>query len=194
MRRRAAALAALVVVAAGCGGSGDEHAAFRGSELEERPAAPDLSLRDQHGREVTLSDQRGRWVIVTFLYTYCPDVCPVIAGNLNAALRSVPGRQAGLRVLAVSVDPRRDTLPAVRRYARRHRFLPGFHWLIGSRAELRRVWRSYKVAVLPGPKGTITHSTFQLLVDPQGRERLVYDSTAQTADVVHDLRLLADES
>jgi protein SCO1/2 len=132
-------------------------------------------------------------VILTFLYTYCPDVCPVIAGNLNAALRSAPARRAGLRVLVVSVDPKRDTPTAVRRYARRHRLLPAFHWLLGSRAQLQRVWRSYKVAVLPGPKGTITHSTFQLLIDPQGRERLVYNSTARTADFVHDLRLLAGE-
>jgi protein SCO1/2 len=196
MRRSAVALAlalALLAVAAGCGGSGGDRVALRGSDVPDHPAAPDLALRDQDGAEVTMAAQRGRWAIVTFLYTQCPDVCPVIAGNLNAALRSVPARPAGLRVLVVSVDPKRDTPAAVQRYARAHRLLPSFHWLVGSRAELAKVWRAYKVAVLPGPKGTITHSTFQLLVDPEGRERLVYDSTAQTADIVHDLRSLVGE-
>jgi protein SCO1/2 len=193
MPRSAVALAlALVALGAGCGGGGEE-VALRGSDVPERPPAPDLSLRDQNGAEVTMAAQRGRWVIVTFLYTYCPDVCPVIAGNLNAVLRTARAKRAGLRVLVVSVDPKRDTPAAVRRYAGLHRLLPSFHWLVGSRAELRRVWRAYHVAVLPGPKGTITHSTFQLLVDPEGRERLVYDSTAQTAEIVRDLRLLEGE-
>jgi cytochrome oxidase Cu insertion factor (SCO1/SenC/PrrC family) len=91
----------------------------------------------------------------------------------------------------VSVDPARDTPAAVRRYARDHRLLPSFHWGLGTSAELKQVWRSYRVAVLPGKKGTVTHSTFELLVDPQGRERLLYDSTVQGADVVHDLNLIA---
>jgi protein SCO1/2 len=160
----------------------------------DEPAAPDFTLRDQNGRAVSMSDQRGRWSMITFLYTQCPDVCPAIAGNLNAAIPTPAGRQAGLHVLVVSVDPERDTLSTVRRYARQHRFVPGFHWLIGTRVELRRVWRAYHVAVLPGPKGTISHSTFQLLVDPEGRMRLAYDATVQTADVVHDLRLLEGES
>ncbi len=180
-------------MAAGCGGSGaDAQASYRGTVLPERPAAPSLALRDQHGRTVTLAGQRGRWVLVTFLYTYCPDVCPVIAGNLNAALRSAPARRAGLRVFSVSVDPARDTPAAVRRYARQHRLAPSFLWLLGTRAELRKVWDAYRIAVLPGAKGTITHSAPSLLIDPEGRERLVYDSTVQTADVVHDLDRLAE--
>jgi protein SCO1 len=141
---------------------------------------------------VTLADQRGHWVMITFLYTYCPDVCPVIAGNLNAALRSAPARRGGLKVLSVSVDPARDTPAAVRRYVREHRLAPAFLWLLGTRAELERVWRAYRVAVLPDPGGTITHSSFELLIDPEGHERLVYDSGVKTADVVHDLAQLVD--
>lgn len=116
----------------------------------------------------------------------------MIAGNLNAALASAAARRAGLRVLSISVDPARDTPAAARRYARQHRLAPAFLWLLGSRAQLERVWRAYRVAVLPGPKRTITHSTRELLIDPQGRERLVYDSTVQTADVVHDLDRLVE--
>jgi protein SCO1 len=186
-------LLVLGLAASGCGGAGgDEESSLRGIVLPDRPEAPPLALHDQDGRPVTLAGERGRWVLVTFLYTYCPDVCPVIAGNLDAALRSGPGRRAGLKVLSVSVDPARDTPAAVRRYVRRHHLAPAFVWLLGTRSELKRAWRAYDVAVLPGAKGTLTHSTPTLLVDPEGRERVLYDTTVQTADVVHDLGRLAE--
>jgi protein SCO1/2 len=142
---------------------------------------------------VTLAEQRGRWVLMTFLYTYCPDVCPVIAGNLNAVLRTPVARNADLRVLSVSVDPVRDTPAAARKYVRDHRLLPTFRWLLGTRAELSKVWKAYQIAVLPGPKKTVSHYAVQLLIDPEGRERVAYDSQVQTADVVADLKRLQSE-
>jgi protein SCO1/2 len=192
MRRSVAALA-LLVVCAGCGSSSSvqsPQAQLRGTELSPPSAAPSFTLEDQSGRAVSLAAQRGHYVVVTFLYTHCPDVCPVIAGNLNRALATPVARRAGLRVLAVSVDPKRDTPRAVRRYVRVHRLLPAFRYLTGSQAQLERVWKAYHVAAQPGPKNTVTHSTFELLVDPQGRERVAYDSTIKTADVVHDLARL----
>jgi protein SCO1/2 len=194
---RSAAAAAVAVALAACaacgGGGGGAQPALRGIVLPDRPAAPGFTLHDEDGRTVSLAGQRGRWVLLTFLYTYCPDVCPVIAGNLNAALRTAPAHRAGLRVLAVSVDPARDTPARVRAYARSHQLLPSFRWLLGTRAQLAPVWREYKIAVLPGAKKTVSHSTVQLLIDPSGRERLVYDATVKTGDVVDDLRTLADE-
>jgi protein SCO1/2 len=193
---------ALAVVAAGCGGGGggDGSAAtteaetpYRGIVVTNSPRAPAFRLHDEHGRVVTMADQRGRWVLMTFLYTYCPDVCPVIAGQLNQVLKTAPARRADLRVLSVSVDPKRDTPAAVRKYARDHRLLPTFRWLLGTRAELKRVWDAYNIAVLPGPKNTVSHYAVQLLIDPQGRERLAYDSQVKTADVVADLRTLERE-
>src|SRR5215471_8706336 len=111
-----------MALVAGCGGgksgsgttTGSANA-YNGLELTEQPVAPNFRLRDQNGRLVSLNAQRGHWVMLTFLYTTCPDVCPVIAGNLNTALRSPTAKQAGLRVLAVTVDPQRDTPAAARR-------------------------------------------------------------------------------
>jgi protein SCO1 len=190
--RRAALLVALVVCA-GCGGSKASAPSFRGTELTPPPTAPGFTLTDQQGRPVSLADARGRYQVVTFIYTRCPDVCPVIAGNLNRVLKTAVARRVGLRVLAVSVDPKHDTAAAVRRYVRAHRLVPQFRYLIGDDARLARVWRDYHVAATPGPNGTVSHSTFEILVDPKGKERFIYDASAPAADFVHDLALLEDE-
>src|SRR5712671_4846475 len=108
MRRLALLLA--VAVLAGCGGTSHPSATpasrFHGSLLDPpTPAAP-IALHDQAGRLVRLSALRGNTVFVTFLYTHCPDVCPLIADNLNRVLRGLGPKRAATRVLAVSVDPK----------------------------------------------------------------------------------------
>jgi len=195
---RRAAVLALAVLAAGCGGASSHDAAqpetrdsrFAGAELPVAKPAPDLALRDQDGALVRLSAQRGRYVIVTFLYTHCPDVCPLIAANLNTALRSLGPRREGVRVLAVSVDPEGDTPAAVRAYARRLRLLPQFRYLIGTKPQLTHVWRDYGVLAVAGDKELVDHVASTVLVDPQGRRRVVYGAHVEAADVVHDLRVL----
>lgn len=137
-----------------------------------------------------LSAQRGRVVVIAFLYTRCPDVCPVIAANLNQALRTLGPQAKDVRVLAVSVDPRGDTPRAVRRYVREHRLLPQFHYLIGSRRQLARVWKAYGVGVNPNNLDLVDHTAYELLVDPKGIGRVIYDSRVRTSAVVHDVRAL----
>lgn len=157
-----------------------------GAEIPSKPLAPAIALHDASGRAVRLSDFRGRWVAVAFLYTHCPDVCPLIAQNLNSALRQAPD----LRVVAVSVDPKGDTPAAVRAFARNRRLTPAFHYLIGSRAQLQPVWRRWHVATAPGPSSTVSHSSFEVLVDPTGHERVYYDAQVRAKDVLEDLSRL----
>jgi protein SCO1/2 len=184
--RRAALLAALVL--AGCGGSKAPQLA--GQAIDPPVRAPDFALVDQSGRRVSVSAQRAHWLVVTFLYTHCPDVCPLIAAQLNRAIGTKAGRQAQLHVIAVSVDPKRDTLAAVKSYAVTHRLAASFRWAIGSQAELARVWRAYHVAAQPGPRGTVTHSTFEILIDPEGNERVIYDATIKAGELAGDLAKL----
>jgi protein SCO1/2 len=130
---------------------------------------------------------RGHWYVVAFLYTHCPDVCPVIASNLAAALRRLPD----LRVLAVSVDPKNDTPTAVKRFLRAHNTPARFRYVTGTHAQLAPVWARYHVAATAGPKPIVSHSAFELLVDPQGRERVLYDAQVQASDIARDVRALA---
>ncbi len=195
-----AMLALAALIATGCGGSATKiggptttanGAGFSGAALSKpRPAQP-IALRDAtDGAPVTLAGQRGRFVLVTFLYTHCPDVCPLIAANLNAALRTIGPARSRVRVLAVSVDPTGDTVAAVRAYRTRMHLLPQFRYLIGTRVELRRVWLAWHVLSVQRKPDLVDHVAYTALIDPAGRERVLYDSTVHARQVVHDLRLL----
>ena len=132
---------------------------------------------------------RRKVVLVTFLYTHCPDVCPVIANNLNAALRLLaPADRARTRVFAVSLDPAHDGPSEVRRFIAEHRLLPQFRYLTGSRATLQPVWQAYNVIAAPRNDTAIDHSAYTTLVDRRGIAQVYFDSTSPPADIAHDVR------
>ena len=148
-------------------------------------------LRDQSGAVLRLSDLRGKIVLLTFLYTSCPDVCPLIATQLNQALRALPSRQrAQVRVVAVSVDPVHDTRAAVRRFVATHRLLPQFRYLTGTAAELEPIWQNYNLLVESKNVERVAHSAFVLLLDRRGKPRLYYSSRVTSNVVLRDLRRL----
>lgn len=192
-------LALLVGLLSGCGGTSapsvgspgtETTKIFAGGELDPPRPAPPIALHDAAGRPVTLAGQRGRYVLVTFLYVHCPDVCPLIAQNLNSALRRLGSARKDVRVLAVSVDPKGDTAPAVRRYAAERGLLPEFRYLIGSPAALRRTWAAWHVLAVRRDPELVDHVAYTALVDRAGRQRVLYDSQVKTRQVLHDLRVL----
>ena len=134
-----------------------------------------------------MADQRGKLVLLTFLYTNCPDVCPLITQNLNQALQMLGAKRDDVRVLAVSVDPEGDTPKAVDEYAKAHHLLPEFHYLIGSRDELTQVWKAYDVAAVASDPELVDHTAYTMLVDRSGEGRVIYDASVKAKDVVHDV-------
>jgi protein SCO1/2 len=187
----------LVAVLAGCGSSKAAQTTtapkqrFAGGELTPPKTAPPVALHDANGTPVTLAAQRGRYVLVTFIYTHCPDVCPLITKNLNAALRVIgPSARKQVRVLAVSVDPAGDTPKAVKAYAREKHLLPQFQYLIGTRAELHRVWKAWHVLAVETKPDLVDHVAYTALIDTNGKERVLYGSSVHATLVVHDLRVL----
>jgi len=204
MRRAPLALALLAALAASAcgGGGGHEHGAaasvtvtggsgrFAGGELDPPQPTPNFTLTDQAGQKVSMADQRGKLVLLTFLYTNCPDVCPLITQNLNQALQMLGTERDNARVLAVSVDPEGDTPESVDKYAKAHHLLPEFHYLIGTRDELTKVWKAYDVAAVASDPELVDHTAYTMLVDQSGEGRVIYDSQVKAKDVVHDVRAL----
>jgi protein SCO1 len=201
MRRGALLVALLAALAASaCGGSAQSHehgttgsltvsggsGGFAGGELDPPQPTPDFTLTDQSGQKVSMADQRGKLVLLTFLYTNCPDICPLITQNLNQALQML-GAKREVCVLAISVDPEGDTPKAVEAYAKAHHLLPEFHYLIGSRQELTEVWKDYDVAAVASDPELVDHTAYTMLVDRSGEGRVVYDASVKAKDVVHDV-------
>jgi protein SCO1 len=165
---------------------------FAGGGIDKPFTEPDFTLADQRGREYSLSQFRGKVALVTFIYTHCPDVCPVITANLNQALRELGTDRDAVRVLAVSVDPEGDTAAAVTKYRREHHLLPEFIYLIGTRPELLRVWKAYHVEAVARDPDLVDHSAYTVLIDQHGKARALYDSRVRARDVLHDVRVLLD--
>lgn len=163
---------------------------FLGPVIAHPSVAPDFALRDQSGRTVRLSAQRGKVVMITFLYTQCPDLCPLTAAHIKAALDRLGTRRKRVVVLAVTVDPKGDTRPAVRAYVRAHRLPAQFHYLTGSKTALERIWRLYDVTPLRPGGPDPDHSLYVLLLDRSGKTRVLFDALGKPAAIAHDLGVL----
>jgi protein SCO1/2 len=163
-----------------------------GTELEAKDA-PDFTLTDGlRGDVVSLSSLRGRVVVLSFLYTRCPDVCPITAAKFRATQKTIGTDTA--EFVAVSVDPEGDTPAAVRAFSESHELGAGWRYLIGSRPQLQVVWAAYGVGAFASPDGAgVMHNDAIFVIDRQGRERELVHSDIALGDFAKDLRALAAE-
>ena len=158
--------------------------------------APDFKLTDQFGKTITLSQFKGKPTILTFLYTHCPDQCPLTAEKLHTVMLNLGSQAQNVAVLAISTDPQRDTITAALNFSKVHRMLNYWHYLVGSHTQLSPIWSSYSVYAAPTPTttgGTISHTTAIFIIDKQGRERIYLGSDTTTAQLTADLQVLLKE-
>jgi len=152
--------------------------------------APDFTLTDGiSGRAITLSAQRGQVVALTFLYTTCPDVCPLTATRFRAAQAELGGDARRVTFIAVSVDPDGDTPKAVQDFSTAHGLSSNWYYLVGGRTQLSPVWAAYGIGVQAGST-TVTHNDAVYLIDARGRERVLLHSDDLATDLTNDLRAL----
>lgn len=159
-------------------------------------AAPDFTLVDGiSGRPTTLSAQQGKVVVLAFLYTHCPDICPLTAEEFRQAQQKLTADERDQTVfIAVSVDPRQDTPEAVQAFARDHGLAKGFVFLIGGAAQLQPVWSAYGIRIESDPTTTeVGHSDAIYLFDRKGRARVLVHSNIAAADLANNVKLLLAE-
>jgi protein SCO1/2 len=172
---------------------------LRGSQLPDamdRAPASAFDLTDARGGRITSAEIRGRPYALTFLFTHCPDVCPLIGQQLRDALERLGPDARRVAVVAVSVDPEGDRPAAVRSWLRRQRLPGNFHYAIGSQQELQPTWDAYFAAPqMTGRPETSTHAAAVWLIDARGRLRTRYSAGVllEPADVAADLRALLRE-
>jgi protein SCO1/2 len=170
---------------------------FRGNRLPPgiaRTPAPEFRLTDARGGEISTRELRGRPYAVTFLFTDCTDTCPVIAAELRRALELLGSRSPRVAVVAVSAKPKTDTSSKVRRWLRARRMPANFRYAIGSRRELKPVWKSYYAA--PQGGAAEPHSSSIWLIDATGRIRTKFSAATPVppGHIAHDLGVLVREA
>ncbi len=166
---------------------------LQGTDLGSVPA-PDFRLKDQLGKMVSLSQFKGAPVVVTFLYTHCPDVCPLVAEKLHSVVLSLGKEATHVAILAVSMDPKGDTQAAALNFTTVHKMNGSWHYLIGSLNQLSPIWQNYSVdAQAATSAGIVNHSTFVYVIDKEGRERVLLDNDFTPAQLTSDLKVLLGE-
>ncbi|HTW34044.1 MAG TPA: SCO family protein [Rhizomicrobium sp.] len=147
-------------------------------------------LTDQNGHPRSDRDFHGRFVLLYFGYSFCPDVCPTTLAKIASALGKL-GPQADRFVpIFITVDPARDTPSVLKSYLAA--FGPQFVGLTGKPSDIAKVAHSYRVYYakhpLAGGNYAMDHSSVIYLLDPDGNFVKAYDDDASPAALADDLK------
>ena len=216
-----AAVLIVSVVLMGCSTGGGDMS-FSGTVIEDRRDAPDFRLTDHFGNSASLAGyNEGRVVVLTFLYTYCPDICPIVAHHVKNVYDLLADDAGDVSIVVVSVDPERDTVERAREYSDAWEMAESWAYLVGSEEELAPVWEAYyvspvsldefRLADVPeewkvervrgvdalrrdiASRYTVTHQAPVYLIDKRGRVRVLHTLPIDPSDVAADVRALLRE-
>ncbi len=132
-----------------------------------------FALEDGNGKPVTDRDFRGKYMLVYFGYTFCPDVCPTTLNEVADAFDHLGGKANQLQPIFITVDPKRDTPAVIKQYVAA--FSPRLIGLTGSEEQIANIAREYRVYYAehrtgPGPNDySMDHSSVLYLMGPDGK-------------------------
>jgi protein SCO1 len=153
-----------------------------------------FTLQSDAGKIVTASDFRGKYMLVYFGYTYCPDVCPTALNAITAALHRLGPKAKDLTPIFITVDPRRDTPQVMRRYTAA--FSPDLIGLTGTPDEIAKVATEYRVYYakhITGPEPgdySMDHSSIIYLMGPDGKFIAPIPADRSPAEMAADISKL----
>lgn len=187
-RRCLLASLALLPLMAGCERT---PAAFRGIDLTDSGFGREFKLQDVDGRERTLADFRGKYLLIFFGYVQCPDVCPTALMRAIEVRKLLGADGERVQVAFITVDPERDTPELLKSYMRA--FDSNFVALSGTPERIRETAKEFRVFYAKVPTGNtyaVDHTAITYVVDPKGRLRLGMRHSQVADDFVADLRTL----
>lgn len=191
-----ALLAAITTVLVTGRATRQESPSGSGSKLEGPTLPPGLRaanfvLTDQRGQPVSLAQYRGRIVVLTFIHSLCHDACPFMVEQIKGALNALAGGSAYVSALGISVAPREDTAINRNRFLAQHRMQGRLAFLNGPERVMRQIWHAYAIQPV---QGKLDHSTFVLLIDRRGYERVGFPASGLTPEALaHDISALERE-
>jgi cytochrome oxidase Cu insertion factor (SCO1/SenC/PrrC family) len=162
-----------------------------GSSLGGQPA-PDFRLRNQFGQPMSLSQFRGKVVMLAFEDSECTTVCPLTTQSMLQAKQLLGPAGSQVQLLGVDANPDAISTADVLSYSRTHGLVNQWNFLTGSLPELKATWTKYHIAVQI-EQGQIDHTPALFLIDQQGRERKLYLTQMAYSSVGQSAQVLADE-
>ncbi len=165
---------------------------FHGTVIQSPEPSYDFTLTGADG-DVSLSDFRGKLVLVYFGYTFCPDICPATLANVGQALNQIGGRADEVQLIMVSLDPERDTPEKLAEYV--GHFHPSFIGITGTHEEIDTVASLYGIfyQVNKGSDATkylIDHTATLLVIDREGYLKLVFPFGVTSQEIADDLKYM----
>ena len=156
---------------------------------------PELSMSDQNGQPVRVDQLKGKWTLLFFGYTYCPDICPTTLAQLRQITGELPAATLEhLRVVLVSVDPDRDTPQQLKQYL--EYFDKSFIGLTGPVPQIQTLANAVSIPFIPAdtrkPGYTVDHSGNLALLGPDGTQRGFIRAPLNTRKLLTQLPGLLD--
>ncbi|HEU0095254.1 MAG TPA: SCO family protein [Rhizomicrobium sp.] len=147
-------------------------------------------LTDQNGKPVSDRDFRGRYMLIYFGYSFCPDVCPTTLQVMADAIGKLGDKTGRITPVFITIDPERDTPKVLKEYM--NAFGPNFVGLTGSAAAIKDVEKKYRVYAekkpLAGGNYGMDHSSVLYLMGPDGRLVTYYDEAISPDNLAKQLR------
>jgi len=163
-----------------------------GSSLSGIPA-PNFSLVDQFGQRMSLSDFRGKVVILAFTDSECTTVCPLTSQSMLAAKQLLGAAGSQVQLLGVDANPAATKVSDVLAYSRAHGMVNHWDFLTGSPAQLAKVWKAYDIYVQI-EMGQVDHTPAVFIIDARGREQKLYMTTMAYASITQAAQVMAQEA
>ncbi|MGV8861978.1 MAG: SCO family protein [Pseudomonas sp.] len=135
---------------------------------------PDVKMTNQDGKPVVMNELKGKWTMLFFGYTFCPDICPTTLAQLRQIKSELPKDVVGkLQIVLVSVDPNRDTPQQLKQYL--GYFDPEFQGVTASVDDIQKLANAVSIPFIPAdtskPNYTVDHSGNLALLGPDGTQR-----------------------
>ena len=162
-----------------------------GTSLGDKPA-PDFKLVNQFGQPMSLSQFRGKVVMLAFEDSECTTICPLTTQSMVLAKELLGKAGNSVQLLGVDANPDAIDVSNVRDYSRVHNMTNQWDFLTGSLAQLKSVWKSYNIAVQI-ESGEIDHTPALYMIDQQGRLQKVYLTQMAYSGVTQAAQVLATD-
>ena len=165
---------------------------FHGTVIQSPEPSYDFKLSGAKG-DVSLSDFRGKLVLVYFGYTFCPDICPATLGNVNQALKKLGDQADDVQLIMISLDPERDTPERLAQYVAQ--FRPSFIGITGTKEQIDMVTSLYgifyeKKQGSDATKYLIDHTATLMVIDREGYLKLVFPFGVTPDEIADDLKYM----